>query len=123
MYPIPGVPLERNGAARRRRNPRMVSPGDETLCSMVRQEITEKLRNIIEPYARDQEALASMNEETSFVDDLDINSANLVDIIIDVEAAFDIEIDDDAAEEMLTVRQAVAIIESQIAKGVRTETA
>jgi acyl carrier protein len=73
--------------------------------------IIQKLQKIIEPYVQDQEAFKNINEDTDLLNDLKVNSANLVDIIIDAEIEFDIEIDDDSAEKMLTVKDAVAIIE------------
>ncbi|GAB5552654.1 MAG: acyl carrier protein [Saprospiraceae bacterium] len=83
---------------------------------MERKEIIEKLKKIIEPYVQDQEAFANINENTDMLNDLKVNSANLVDIIIDAEIEFDIEIDDDSAEKMLTVKDAVQIIEQLTAK-------
>jgi acyl carrier protein len=81
---------------------------------MTRAEITEKLRTIIEPYVQNKEALENVGEETDLMKDLKINSQHLVDIILDTEVAFDIEIDDDAAEKMLTVGAAVDIVEALI---------
>lgn len=81
---------------------------------MDRTAIIEKLKSIVEPYVQDKEAFASMTEQTDLLSDLKINSAHLVDIILDAEEAFDIEIDDDSAEEMLTVKDAVDIIERKI---------
>jgi acyl carrier protein len=78
---------------------------------MERQAIVDKLKTIIEPYVQDQEAFKNVSEDTDLLNDLKVNSANLVDIIIDAEMAFDIEIDDDSAEKMLTVKDAVEIIE------------
>ena len=43
-----------------------------------------------------------------------INSANLVDIVLDVEDHFDITIEDDEIEKMETVQSAIAIIESKV---------
>ena len=43
-----------------------------------------------------------------------INSAHLVDIILDVEDEFDIEIEDEAMEKMLTVGAALTIIEEKV---------
>ncbi len=83
---------------------------------MERKEIIEKLKKIIEPYVQDQEAFANINENTDMLNDLKVNSANLVDIIIDAEIEFDIEIDDDSAEKMVTVKDAVQIIEQLTAK-------
>lgn len=81
---------------------------------MTTEEITEKLRTIIEPYVEEKKLLNNIKPETDLLEDLKINSANLVDIIIDVEMAFDIEIDDDAAEKMLKVQDAVSIIKERV---------
>lgn len=81
---------------------------------MTTEAVIEKLRSIIEPYVEEKELLASISPETDLLEDLKINSANLVDIIIDVELAFDIEIDDEAAEKMLKVKDAVAIIQDRV---------
>ncbi len=72
------------------------------------------LKRIVEPYVQDQEAFANLSEDTDFLKDLKINSANLVDIILDVEDEFDIEIEDEAMENMLTVKAALDIIEAKV---------
>jgi acyl carrier protein len=81
---------------------------------MNRQSIIEKLKEIITPYVQNQEALSEVKEDTDLMKDLKINSQHLVDIILDTEVAFDIEIDDDSAEKMLTVGAAVDIVEKLI---------
>ena len=81
---------------------------------MSRQEISDKLKDIISPYVSNKELLDSVNEETDLMKDLKINSQHLVDIILDAEVAFDIEIDDDSAEKMLTVGAAIEIVERLI---------
>ncbi len=48
--------------------------------------------------------------------DLNINSANLVDIILDVEDAFEIHIDNESMEKMLTVKATLDIIEAKLAE-------
>ena len=63
---------------------------------------------------QDQEAFKNLSEETDFINDLKINSANLVDIILDLEDEFDIEIDNDSMEKMLSVKAAMDIIESKL---------
>jgi len=82
---------------------------------MDRSTVIEKLKAIIEPYVQDKEAFTNINEETDLLQDLKINSAHLVDIILDAEEEFDIEIDDDSAEKMLTVKDAVDIINNKVA--------
>ena len=73
-----------------------------------------KLKEIVKPYIQDQEAFENLNEETDFINDLKVNSANLVDIVLDVEDAFDIEIDNESMEQMLSVKKAIDIIESKM---------
>lgn len=81
---------------------------------MNQEQILAKLREIIEPYVEEKTLLDQVNIETDLLRDLQINSAHLVDIILDAEEAFDIEIDDDSAEKMLTVGAAIEIIQDRV---------
>jgi acyl carrier protein len=76
--------------------------------------LISKLKEIVTPYAKNTEALANLNDNSNFISDLKINSANLVDIALDVEEAFDIEIDNDAMEKMLTVGASIDIIKNKL---------
>jgi len=82
---------------------------------MTRQEIIEELKKVIEPYVMDKEAFENLTEEMDLMADLKVNSQHLVDIILDAEEAFDIEIDDDAAEKMLTISASIDIVETMLA--------
>ena len=81
---------------------------------MTREELTASLKNIVKPYAQDLEAFNNLSEETDFIKDLKINSANLIDVILDLEDEFDIEIDNDSMEKMLSVKAAMEIIEFKL---------
>lgn len=83
---------------------------------MTKEEIITRLQPLVGPYVLNQELLENYNETTDFVKDLEINSANLVDIILDVEDEFDIEIDDAGMESMLTVQDAVQVIQTELEK-------
>jgi acyl carrier protein len=50
--------------------------------------------------------------EASFVDDLGADSLDLVELIMAMEEAFDIEISDEEAEKLQTVKDAVNYIQS-----------
>lgn len=76
--------------------------------------MVEKLKAIVKPYIQDEAAFQNMNESTDFINDLKINSANLVDVVLDVEDAFDIEIDNESMEKMLNVSNAIEIIEQKL---------
>lgn len=73
-----------------------------------------ELKVILEPYVQNEKALSEINEHTHFINDLEINSANLVDVVLDVEDKYDIEIDNESMESMLTVKDALKIIESKV---------
>ena len=81
---------------------------------MDKNELIDKLKEIIKPYVQDETAFDKLTEETDFINDLKINSANLVDVVLDVEDAFDIEIDDESMENMLNVKSALDIITSKL---------
>ena len=83
---------------------------------MTKKELITSLQKIIKPYVQDQEAFKNLSEETDFINDLKINSANLVDVILDLEDEFDIEIDNESMEKMLSVKAAMEIIETKLAK-------
>ena len=51
--------------------------------------------------------------EASLVDDLGADSLALVELIMSMEEAFDMEIDDDDAEKMLTVQDIIAYVEGK----------
>ncbi len=77
---------------------------------MDRQVILDELKKVLSPYMVNKEALNSITDETDLIKDLKINSANLVDIIIDAENKYDIEIDMDAAEKIHNVGSCVDVI-------------
>ena len=81
---------------------------------MNKDEAIQKLKEIVKPYVKNEDALVNINENTDFINDLNINSANLVDVILDVEEVFDIEIDADSMEKMRDVKSALAVIEEKL---------
>ncbi len=81
---------------------------------MERVVIIEELKKIIKPYVNEKDAFESLTEETDFINDLKINSANLVDIILDIEDAFAIVIDDKSMEQILNIKSAIDIIEIKL---------
>ena len=75
-----------------------------------------KLKAIIKPFINNEEAFENLTETTDFINDLNINSANLVDIILDIEEVFAIDIDNQSMEKMLTIKAALEIIETKLAE-------
>jgi acyl carrier protein len=81
---------------------------------MNKEETLEQLRNLIKPYINSKEGFENFTENTDFITDLNINSANLVDIILDVEDHFKIHIDNDSMEKMVDVKSTLEIIASKL---------
>jgi acyl carrier protein len=77
---------------------------------MTRTEILNELKKVFAPYTTNKEMLAAINDQTDLIRDLKINSANLVDIIIDAEAKYDIEIDYDSADKIINVGTCIDVI-------------
>jgi acyl carrier protein len=82
---------------------------------MTNTDLITKLKAIVSPYVQDEDAFKSLSEDTDFVKDLKINSANLVDIILDIEDEFDIRLENEDMEKMLDVKAAMDIINTKLA--------
>ena len=65
----------------------------------------EKLQDIIADVLNVQKE--EIKPETTFVDDLGADSLDIFQIIMGIEEEFDIEIDNDEAEKIVTVQDAV----------------
>ncbi|MGB2685030.1 MAG: phosphopantetheine-binding protein [Olleya sp.] len=82
---------------------------------MTKEELIAKLKAIVQPYIQNEDAFNNLSEETDFINDLKINSANLVDVILDVEDEFDIRIENDDMEKMTSVKAAMDIVNEKLA--------
>ena len=74
----------------------------------------QKLRDIIKIYLPEDVSVDEISEESHFTKELNINSANLVDIVLDVEDAFDITLENEDMDQMQTVRDALDIIDLKL---------
>ncbi len=83
---------------------------------MEKEVLITALKKIVKPYIQDEEAFENLSENTDFIKDLKINSANLVDVILDVEDTFDIIVDNESMEKMLTVKAALEIITTKLSE-------
>ena len=77
---------------------------------MQKDEAMKKVVEIIGPFAKNQEALKTASAETKILEDLGVNSARLVDIILAFEDEFEIAVDDEAADKIRTLGDAVTMI-------------
>jgi len=74
----------------------------------------QQLKGIIKIYLPEDVTVEDINPESHFINELNINSANLVDIVLDVEDAFDIVLENDDMDQMKTVSDALAIIDAKL---------
>ena len=77
---------------------------------MEKQEVFERVVKILTPYVKNNEALADVSLTTHILDDLKVNSARLVDVVLEFEDAFDVEIADEDVDTVETVGNAVELI-------------
>jgi len=80
---------------------------------MTEHDLLARVVRIIRPFAKDQDALAQAGPATRILEDLKVNSARLVDIIIASENEFDIDVGDDDAGKVQTIGDAIRIIEAR----------
>jgi len=73
-------------------------------------EAFEKVVKILTPHVKNQDALDSVSDATNILDDLKVNSARLVDVILAFEDEFDIEIEDDEVDSVNTVGDCVRLV-------------
>jgi acyl carrier protein len=81
---------------------------------MTKEDRYTQLKAIISPYLPEDVSVDAIKPESNFIKDLNINSANLVDIVLDVEDAFDITLENEDMDSMQTVQDAIHIIDSRV---------
>jgi len=81
---------------------------------MQRALIIEKLKGILKPYTPNPETLHGFSENSNFINDLQINSANMVDVFLDAEDIFNIVLDNESLEQISSVKDAIDIIEKKL---------
>ena len=79
-------------------------------------QLISELKLIIRPYVQDEFAFENLNEDTDFIADLKINSANLVDVILDIEDKYDIVLDNESMDKMLNVKAAMEVINTKVSE-------
>jgi acyl carrier protein len=75
-----------------------------------------EVKEIIRKYAFDKALVENASESSKIIADLRINSARIVDIVLDIEEKYDIEIDDKSLEKIITIQDAINIIKVKLNK-------
>jgi acyl carrier protein len=82
---------------------------------MDEQSIFGKMVDILKAYTKDPALLERATMDTHILNDLKVNSARLVDVIIKCEDVFGVSVEDDEADKIGTIGDAVAIIQNKLA--------
>ncbi len=80
---------------------------------MTQEEVFAKVVEILTPYVKNKTALATVTPQTNILKDLEVNSARLVDIVLGMEDSFNIEVADEEADGVITVGDAVKLIQQK----------
>jgi len=81
---------------------------------MDEKKIYEEFTNILRLYAKNPEELERATKDTHILNDLKVNSARLVDVIIKCEDVFGIGIEDDEADKIRTIGDALEVIKCKL---------
>jgi acyl carrier protein len=76
--------------------------------------IFEEMVNILKAYTKDAALLEKATLDTHILNDLKVNSARLFDVIIKCEDVFGISIDDEEADKIRTIGDAVRVITQKL---------
>jgi len=77
-----------------------------------KKEIAERVKKIIlEKLDVEKD---DINEDAAFIDDLGADSLDTVEMIMELEDEFDLEIPDEVAEELTTVGEAIKFIQKHV---------
>jgi len=82
---------------------------------MEQSEVMERVVKILTPWVKDEGALTNVGMETNILEDLKVNSARLVDVVIAFEDDFDIEIADEDVDSVNTIGDCVTLIDQKVA--------
>ncbi len=77
---------------------------------MERAQTFDKVIEILSPHVRNRDALADARDDTHILDDLKVNSARLVDVVLAFEDEFDIEIPDEDVDSVNTIGDCVRLV-------------
>ena len=81
---------------------------------MDEKKIFDEMVNILRAYTKDVALLETVTPDTHILNDRKVNSARLVDVIIKCEDVFEISVDDDEADKIRTIGDAVTIIKQKL---------
>ena len=82
---------------------------------MEQAETFAKVVDILKPHVKNTAALEAVGPDTNILEDLKVNSARLVDVVLAFEDEFDIEIADEDVDSVNTIGDCVTLIRQKVA--------
>lgn len=83
---------------------------------MSHDEIYARLQPIIKRYLPEDVSEDQIGPESDLTNELNINSAHLVDVVLDVEDEFEIQLENEDMEKMSTLRTSMEVIAEKLRK-------
>ena len=80
---------------------------------MTSEEIFAKLEPIIKEYLPEDISESEINRDSDLTKELNINSAHLIDIVLDIEDAFGVEFKNDDLEKLRNINDVIGLIQSK----------
>jgi acyl carrier protein len=83
---------------------------------MSRNELLEVIKEILlkHAYADDNQVIIDAGENTNLTEDLNIDSLDVINIIVDIENRFSIEVSNDEIKKIVLIKDCIDIIEDKI---------
>ncbi|HET8837550.1 MAG TPA: phosphopantetheine-binding protein [Flavobacteriaceae bacterium] len=83
---------------------------------MEKSEIQSRLKSIIKKYLPEDVSERQINPESNLIAELNINSANMVDVALDIEDEFGIALENEDLENMRNLKSAMEIIQNKLSE-------
>ena len=80
---------------------------------MEKSEILNTLKGIIKPYLEKPEYLDNFKEDSNLLEELRVDWVDLVEIVLDIDEAFEIQIEDHLIREMKTPKYIMELIQEE----------
>jgi acyl carrier protein len=84
---------------------------------MGRNQIRAQVFDLLKPFTRRLSAGHVVAEADALTTDLAVDSADLVDLVLEMEERFHIQVPDSALQELITVGQVIDLVEARLSSG------
>lgn len=78
------------------------------------EQLKQEILEVLKKYAINKKVFENLPENPHIANDLKINSARLVDIVIDVEEKYNIEIENDQLKNIIYLNDIVKLIQAKL---------